>query len=266
MNWREISGNWILVPSEPIAIVHFLGGAFVGAAPNVAYRWLLEAIAAQGYIIVATSFVNTFDHGAIAEEALTSFEQGVTYLRKRGIVQGYFPIYGLGHSMGCKLHLLINSLFKVEREGNMLMAFNNYPARRSIPLLEQVGQMMDFAAPDFSRMMKQVEFTPDPAETLRLVRDRYGVRRNLLIKFRRDGIDQTRPLSEVLVPLFPELTTVAILPGDHTTPLAQDIDWRAGDSFSPIDAVGQLFTQTVTQDFNPLRRSILRWLDPLTAL
>jgi hypothetical protein len=40
---------------------------------------------------------------------------------------GNLPIYGLGHSMGCKVHLLINSLWQVERAGNIYMSFNNYP-------------------------------------------------------------------------------------------------------------------------------------------
>ena len=262
MDWREVSGNWILVPVDPIAIIHFLGGAFVGAAPHLAYRWLLESLADQGYIIVATPFINTFDHRAIAQETLISFEQGLTYLRKRGVIQGYFPIYGLGHSMGCKLHLLINSLYSVERAGNVLMAFNNYSARRSIPLLEQVSQVIDFTPPLFANAMK-VEFTPTPDETLAIARDRYPVRRNLLIKFRKDDIDQTRPLSDVLVPLFPQLTTVQILPGTHTTPLVQDISWQAGESFSPLDAVGQFVKQAVTGDLNQLRDEILRWLDPL---
>ncbi|MGB3202893.1 MAG: DUF1350 family protein, partial [Nodosilinea sp.] len=61
MNWQEVSGNWILVPPNPTAIVHFLGGAFVAAAPSVTYQWLLENLARQGYLIVATPFINTFD-------------------------------------------------------------------------------------------------------------------------------------------------------------------------------------------------------------
>ena len=59
MDWQEISGNWVLIPSKPIAIVHFLGGAFVATAPQLTYRWLLEALGNQGYVVVATPFVNT---------------------------------------------------------------------------------------------------------------------------------------------------------------------------------------------------------------
>ena len=41
----QVEGNWVLYPPEgraPEAVVHFLGGAFVGAAPQLAYRTLLE--------------------------------------------------------------------------------------------------------------------------------------------------------------------------------------------------------------------------------
>ena len=252
MNWQEVSGNWLLVPPNPVAIVHFLGGAFVAAAPSVTYQWLLENLARQGYLVVATPFINTFDHRAIAQEVLITFDQAMRYLDKRVLAtHPPLPIYGLGHSMGCKVHLLINSLWEVERRGNIYMSFNNYPARRSIPFLDQVVQFN----PAFN-----VEFIPDPEATLALVRDRYPVPRNLLIKFRSDTIDQTRPLSEVLVRRFPDLTTVQILKGSHTTPIAQEIGWQPGESFSPIDALGQFMKQEFYRDLTHLRHNLLAWL------
>lgn len=257
MEWQEVSGNWLWVPPNPKAIVHFLGGAFVAAAPNLTYRWLLEQLGREGYAIVATPFVNTFDHRAIAQEVLTTFEQALYYLQRRVLTSHrYLPIYGLGHSMGCKIHLLINSLWEVERAGNVLMCFNNYPARRSIPMLEQFVQFN----PAFN-----IEFVPSPEETLALVARHYPVRRNLLIKFRSDNLDQTRPLSEVLVRRFPDLTSVQILKGTHTTPIAQDIAWEPGQNFSPLDALGQFMKQEFYRDLNQLKSSILLWLDPLSV-
>lgn len=240
------------MPPRPRGIIHFLGGAFVAAAPSVTYRWLLENLASQGYIIVATPFINTFDHEAIAEEVLITFSQALRYLDRRlGINDPYLPIYGLGHSMGCKVHLLINSLWEVDRAGNIYMSFNNYPAKRSIPFLEQVAQ--------FSPAL-DVEFTPGPEATLALVRDQYPVAHNLLIKFRNDTIDQTRPLADTLVPRFPQQTTVQILQGSHTTPIAQDIGWQPGDSFSPLDALGQFVKQEFYRDLNQLKQTLLTWL------
>ncbi|MBT9313555.1 DUF1350 family protein [Leptothoe kymatousa] len=251
MNWQEVAGNWLLVPPNPVGIIHFLGGAFVAAAPSVTYGWLLENLYHHGYIIVATPFINTFDHGAIATEVLTTFDHAMIYLRRQVIGDRHFPIYGMGHSMGCKVHLLIASLYRVDRVGNILISFNNYPARKSIPLLEQFVQF----APDFD-----VEFTPSPIQTLDLVRDRYTVGRNLLIKFRKDTIDQTYNLSDVLHQRFPQHTAIQILKGTHTTPIAQDVRWQPGSSFTAFDAIGQFVKQEFYRDLEQLKETVVRWL------
>jgi Protein of unknown function (DUF1350). len=96
MDWQEISGNWVLIPSKPIAIVHFLGGAFVATAPQLTYRWLLEALGNQGYLVVATPFVNTLDHIAIARDVLNKFENALDRLRATKLLRSsYLP--GLRH-------------------------------------------------------------------------------------------------------------------------------------------------------------------------
>ena len=255
MYWQEVSGNWFLVPPRPRALVHFLGGAFVAAAPHLTYRWLLEALYQEGYAVVSTPFVNTFDHSAIAAETLTTFEQGLIFLRKQRPDIQSLPIYGLGHSMGCKVHLLIGSTLGVERAGNIFISFNNFPARKSIPLLEQIVQL----APDF-QLDTRLEFTPSPEQTLAAIDTRYSTPYNLLIKFRSDSIDQTRPLSDVLIRRFPKTTTVRILKGSHTTPIAQDIQWPASSSFSPIDALGQFVKQEFYRDIKALKAEVLYWL------
>lgn len=257
MDWQEIFGNWVLVPPRPIAIVHFLGGAFVATIPQLTYRSLLEHLAEQGFVVIATPFVNTFDHVAIAQQVHDSFNTALARLQGRVLKRRYLPIYGIGHSMGCKLHLLINSLYPQERAGNIFISFNNYPAKRSIPMLEQFVQF----APNFD-----VEFTPSPDETNRLILENYQVRRNLLVKFTNDTIDQTRSLHGVLYSRFPDLTTVQIIKGNHLTPLGQDIKWQAGESFTPFDALGQLFRQEVYRDFNLLKQTLMLWLNPLARV
>ena len=253
MDWQEISGNWVLIPRHPVGIVHFLGGAFVAAAPQLTYRWLLEQLARKGYAVVATPFVNTLDHAAIANSVLVSFESTLEQLHAKALLRKrYLPIYGIGHSMGCKLHLLIGSLLPVERAGNILISFNNYAAREAIPLVQQV-------TPTFA-----IEFTPSPLETNALVQERYGVRRNLLIKFTNDTIDQSAALTELLQKRFPGMVTAQTLPGTHTTPLGQDVSWQTGSSFTPFDAFGQWFKQEVYRDLNQLNRAILMWINPLS--
>ncbi len=253
MEWQEISGSSVLVPRYPIAIIHFLGGAFVGTAPNFTYRWLLEELAKEGYAIIATPFVNTFDHLAIARNVLNRFESILDRLQtNRSLGQGYLPIYGIGHSMGCKLHLLIGSLFAVERAGNILISFNNYPVKKAIPFLEQID-IEDYV---------NLEFTPSPDETKLIIEKDYLVRRNLLIKFTQDNIDETNVLSPILDDKHPNLIALQTLSGNHLTPLSQEIKWETGEVFTPLDAVGQWVKQTFSRDLYRLKDEILRWLNP----
>ncbi|WP_016949173.1 DUF1350 family protein [Anabaena sp. PCC 7108] len=253
MDWKEIRGNWVVIPRNPIGIIHFLGGAFVATAPHLTYRLLLEQFAEKGYVVIATPFINTLDHTAIAQSVLLNFERTLERLQDSGELRKlYLPTYGVGHSMGCKLHLLIGSLFKVERAGNILISFNNYTAKEAIPLVEQLNSTL------------AIEFTPTPQETNQLVQDLYQIRRNLIIKFSNDNLDQSLALTKILQNRFPEMVTVQTLSGSHTTPLGQDIKWQPGTSFTPFDALGQWFKQEVYRDLNQLKKALLLWLNPLS--
>lgn len=271
--WQELAGTWTLVPRNPLGLVHFLGGAFVAAAPHLTYRWLLEKLADRGYAIVATPFANTtLDHQATAVSVLNRFEQtrdrlyASDRLRKR-----YLPVYGLGHSMGCKLHLLAGSLLEVERAGNILLSFNNYPVSRAIPMMDRLSPFLAAASrtafgPGAVDVDRGLEFSPSPAETEAIVAESYGVRRNLLVKFQQDDIDQSRDLSRILQARFPGMLALRELPGNHLTPLGQDLPWESGREFSPLDAMGQWVKQEVLyRDLNRLSAELLRWLDPSAA-
>ncbi|MEA5536273.1 DUF1350 family protein [Crocosphaera sp. XPORK-15E] len=253
MEWQEISGSSVLIPRHPMAVIHFLGGAFVGTAPNFTYRWLLEQLGKEGYAVIATPFINTLDHLAIARNVLNRFESILDRLQaNNSLGQRYLPIYGIGHSMGCKLHLLIGSLFSVERAGNILISFNNYPVKKAIPFLEQI---------DIDNSLN-LEFTPSPEETTLIIAKSYEIRRNLLIKFSKDNIDETLMLNPVLQERFPNLIALQTLSGNHLTPLGQEINWQAGEVFTPLDAVGQWVKQSFARDLYNLRSEILRWLNP----
>ncbi|MBE9047906.1 DUF1350 family protein [Pleurocapsales cyanobacterium LEGE 10410] len=257
MEWQEISGNWVYLPrKEIIGIVHFLGGAFVATAPQVSYRSILEYLSQDGYAIIATPFLNTFDHFAIAREVLNRLETVLERLHKTNkLGRRYLPIYGVGHSMGCKLHLLIGSLYEVERAGNILISFNNYPASRAVPFMEQFN-----VTP-----VLNVEFAPSPGETEKLIAEHYNVRRNLLLKFTQDDLDQTRDLHEVLQQRFPNMVTLRTLTGNHLTPLSQNLRWQTGDFFTPVDAIGQWFNQGMSKNLQNLRQELTAWLNPMSA-
>ena len=53
-DWTEIEGCWVLLPPygrKAEAVIHFLGTAFVGAAPQLAYKSLLEALASRNALV-----------------------------------------------------------------------------------------------------------------------------------------------------------------------------------------------------------------------
>lgn len=254
MEWQEFSGNWVYLPRQPRAIVHFLGGAFVAAAPHITYRLLLEDLGKQGYATIATPFINTFDHRSIASDVYNRFEDTLELLQKRRYLPNDLPIYGVGHSMGCKLHLLIGSMYDVNRSGNILISFNNFSARDAVPLIGQMPQEFN------------VEFSPNPQETLKLIAEYYDVPHNLIVKFSNDTIDQSYTLGQTLKQIFPGTISTLSINGSHLTPLGQSLQWQPNPQiFTPFDAIGQWIAQEVHRDLHELKRELLHWLDPVAS-
>jgi len=247
MEWKQIEQSWVLTPPQPHGVIHFLGGAFLATAPHISYSRLLEKLAAGGYVVVATPFTNTFDHRQIAIDVHKSFQR----VRSK-LFLDYFPVFGVGHSMGCKVHLLTNSLFPNERAGNIFIAHNNYAANRSIPFFKELSGTI----PEMSSM----EFEPSPEATKLLVTENYKVQRNLLIRFFDDNIDEIPELAELLQRKFPNTVKVQALSGNHLTAVGADVNWQAGSNFTPIDALAQWLKQNATKDIQTLELVLLRWL------
>lgn len=138
--WRELEGAWVLAPPNgdpPRAVVHFIGGAFVGASPQLTYRLFLEALTARGSVLViATPFGVGFDHLRIADEAQFRFDRCIRVLSEE--VQG-LPVFGVGHSMGALMHMIIGSRYALpDREANVMISFNNKPATDAVPLFAPI--------------------------------------------------------------------------------------------------------------------------------
>lgn len=54
--------------AKPKGIVHMVGGAVVGAAPQLTYKALVERMARSGYAVVQTPYPFTFEHAALAKD------------------------------------------------------------------------------------------------------------------------------------------------------------------------------------------------------
>jgi acetyl esterase/lipase len=139
-DWENLYGNWILRPPQsdepPRAVLHFLGGALVGASPHITYRYMLERLAAKGYLIIATPFQLSFDHLTTCDEVIYRFEKVAPSIARQ---YGSIPVVGIGHSCGALLQLLINCLFPdTPRAANALISFNNKPVTEAVPFFEEI--------------------------------------------------------------------------------------------------------------------------------
>jgi len=249
--WQDVGTSQVLLPPNPQGIIHFLGGALVGALPQWSYRGLLERLAAHGYIIITQAVIPDLDHRGLAAKAYAQFNEVVQGLQ----LPRTLPVYGMGHSLGCKLQLLIGGLFPVERAGQVLMSFNNFGLQAALPWLAALRHV-----PVLDQL--PVEFSPSPKETLDFIRRRYRVSRNVLIRFADDTLDETPQLTEVLREKFPDGLRLHYLAGNHLTPLGLEVNWGPKGAFSPLDALGQWCKEWLFQDLLTLERVIVRSLRP----
>ncbi|KAK9806903.1 hypothetical protein WJX72_006952 [[Myrmecia] bisecta] len=134
----EVAGAHVSAPvGRPRGIVHFIGGAFAGAAPQLLYPLLIELITEAGFTVISTPFAVTFKHLDCAQLVHKKFTGCVAELRRSGrahLVPEDVPVHGLGHSNGALLHLLIGSLFQPMNTSNIVIAFNNRPVKDAIPV------------------------------------------------------------------------------------------------------------------------------------
>lgn len=92
--------------SKPKMVVHFIGGIFVGAAPQLTYRLFLERLAEKDVLVIATPYASGFDHFNIADEVQFKYDRCCRSLQEE--VQD-LPSFGIGHSLGSVIHLLIGN-------------------------------------------------------------------------------------------------------------------------------------------------------------
>jgi hypothetical protein len=206
--WEEKSGNFILKPhGAPLGVIHFLGGAFVGAAPHLTYKYLLESISKEGYIIVATPYRLNFDYITTCDTVLNRFDSVAVDLATE---YGALPVIGLGHSCGALLQAIITSLFPdAPRALNILISFNNRPVTGAIPAFDEV------MVPVSQTVMGESESANRFRNTLGSVR---GVAENIFESYATSRF-APRFVEKEILPLYKQ--AVEIL--DQVPPLLDDI-------------------------------------------
>ena len=213
--WLEKSGNFILFPidengvelMQPAGVIHFLGGAFVGAAPHITYRYLLESLNAAGFIIVATPYRLDMDYLRSCDGILAKFDAVAVDLAGE---YGPLPVIGLGHSCGALLQTLITSLFpEAPRAINILISFNNKPVSAAIPAFDEI------VIPLSEQIMGESERSANLREAVG------NVRTSIDKAIDAFANSQLAPafLSNELIPLFRQVVEI----GDQVPPLLKII-------------------------------------------
>lgn len=153
-DWYSAPGDClVLFPSSneptPKSIIHFIGGFLAGSVVTVTYSAILQELANQGHIVVATPIPVSRDHGKVAADISKMFTRCYNdYLTPIiGASIKIVPIISVSHSLGGKLTALLISRKEDRkttpaRKASVFLAFNNYGFSESINLsLSQAAKM-----------------------------------------------------------------------------------------------------------------------------
>ena len=190
-------------PSNPKKIIEFIGGSYLAIKPDLTYKRFIESLINKNYAVHAYEYTPQFDHQALAIKAWKDFKNCRRLLSKR--IGMPIPAIRIGHSLGCKLHLISPDGGR-NCEKFISISFNNFSASKSIPLLKKISKKLEF----------NTEFSPSPDRTLKIIEKTYSQRNNLLIKFNSDELDQTDKLLSSLKLRKEDNSRGIILQGTHT--------------------------------------------------
>lgn len=154
------AGSCLITPPprgiKPRAIVKLLGGAFIGAIPQLTYGYLTELLAKDGYLVISVPYNVTFDHAQAATQVFQRFNVCLDSILASGLPDFnltptdlvHLPLYSVGHSNGALLQVLAGSYFEEKiPKANVIISFNNRPATEAVPYFEQLGPLVSQMTP-----------------------------------------------------------------------------------------------------------------------
>lgn len=169
-NWERKGGHFVLRPPAGFkakAVLHFIGGAVVGASPHIAYSSLLSRLAKRGFVVVATPYDLSLDYLQTVGDIVERFEGIEVDL---ALEFGAIPVIGVGHSAGALFHAISASLFDdiSPKAGLVLISYNNKPVNSAIPAFEQLVTPIAKQLVDAEERLPENlrEFLDDLPETL----------------------------------------------------------------------------------------------------
>ncbi|KAK5824913.1 hypothetical protein F383_11193 [Gossypium arboreum] len=163
--YKRLDSCLIIPPSgnkKPRAIIKFLGGAFLGAVPEVTYSYLIELLAKEGFLIISVPYNVTFDHEQATKQVYERFNACLDNILAFGYPDAnltpadlvILPLFSVGHSNGALLQVLTGSYFSEKiPKANAIISYNNKSATEAVPYFEQLGPLV-------RQMMPMVETSP----------------------------------------------------------------------------------------------------------
>ncbi|KAJ8602056.1 hypothetical protein CTAYLR_002776 [Chrysophaeum taylorii] len=233
-DWQPVNGgSYVLEPPAPSKkVVHFIGGAFVGAASQLTYRYLLEKIADRGFVVIATPYRLSFDYVSVCDAIDASFHSAMSSLDEEAE-----EIIGIGHSCGALLHALL-SLRDEKRSRLAFISFNNKGVQDAVPLFDEL------VVPLATEAMRDDDGSPAP-----LLRQALGAAREVA----RGALDLAESRDTPLARLADQtpLTGLADLARREVVPAARQ-------SLQLADQLPDLLREVAdgARDFDPTPRAV----------
>jgi hypothetical protein len=135
LSFQGVGSRWVALHPEPQGIIQFIGGAFFGAPPVIAYflgflsscfdtlalvsyHFLLENLWRAGYSIALVPYLLTVNHWSVARQLLAEQQKFPTKILKVAETLGYDTSFyqtpdhylWVGHSLGCEYITLLRFL------------------------------------------------------------------------------------------------------------------------------------------------------------
>ena len=104
--FKPVYTCWVAEHPAPIGTIEFLGGALFGSLPNVSYSYFLNYFYDRGYTIITAPFRLGLNHEQIAREIHSDRQRVFDTLKS---VHQTLPRYWIGHSLGCKYIILLET-------------------------------------------------------------------------------------------------------------------------------------------------------------
>ena len=190
-DWQRVGNQWLrLPPSTPWAVVHFVGGAGLGSAPQLCYDALWADVCDRANVaVIATPYDVAPDHAQLAAECMAGFESARAEACELGLLPAAAPVFRAGHSLGAKL-LVVEACRVAGEAGEAgdevytgsapaplgLLAYNNFGVADSVRLASSVVQTMQGGGARAGRHGQSATLGSSTAELSLLVAPRLASR------------------------------------------------------------------------------------------